>query len=175
MIFIRAAWQGLYVLEEATFSQQETKSEWSSQMQVHSNRKALFTLKREQRAKQAEAVYFHLSLPPLPTFSLPQRCAIKFIRGPKRCPLSSTELRCLLLKVWGAALLCSLCAVRAGCLQFLPNPSFLLTQPQASLESGWTGLSCGHCCVRSGMRLWKKEHCAWFKQEKKAACLNIVL
>lgn len=83
IIFIWAAWQGLYVLEEATVSQQETKSEWSSQMQVHSNRKDLFTLKHEQWAKKAEAVYFHLSPPSLPTFSLPHSCANKFIREQK--------------------------------------------------------------------------------------------
>lgn len=117
IIFIWAAWQGLYVLEEATFSQQETKSKWSSQMQVHSNRRDLFTLKCEQWAKKAEAVYFHLLPPSLTTFSLPCSYANKFIRGPRRrCSLAFNELYCLLLKIWGTFLLCWLCTIRAGCL-----------------------------------------------------------
>lgn len=39
IIFIWAAFQGMSVLEEATFSQQETRSKWSSQMQVHCTKK----------------------------------------------------------------------------------------------------------------------------------------
>jgi len=65
-------------------------------MQVHSNRKELFTLKHEQWAKKAEAVYFHLSSPsPLP-FPSPHSYANKFIRGPKRrCSLAFNELHSL--------------------------------------------------------------------------------
>lgn len=100
IIFIWAAWHSLCVLEEATFSQQENKLKWSSQMQVHSNRKELFTLKHEQWAKKAEAVYFFYPLPAFPpTFSLPCSCAHRFIRGlKKRCSVGFNELCCLVLK-----------------------------------------------------------------------------
>lgn len=56
IILVWAAWRGLYVLEEATFSQQDAKLKWSSLMQVHSNRRAILTWsKRNGTRKQKQS------------------------------------------------------------------------------------------------------------------------